>query len=36
VVPLLRKTEPIYVQSDTRAEKVVAATRTRHIRYLDF
>jgi ferredoxin len=35
-VPLLRKKEPVYVQSGTRAEKVAARNPDKQIRYLDF
>lgn len=36
MVPLLRKPEPIYVQSGTRAEKVAGRNPSKRIRYLDF
>jgi ferredoxin len=36
VVPFLRKAEPVYVQSGTRAEKVAARNPAKQVRYLDF
>jgi ferredoxin len=36
VVPFLRKPEPVYVQSGTRAERVAARNPDKRVRYLDF
>jgi ferredoxin len=36
LTPILRKSEPIYVQSGTRAEKVASRKSSKQVRYLDF
>jgi ferredoxin len=36
VVPLLRKEEPVYVSSGTRAERVARRNRSKRVRYVDY
>lgn len=36
VVPLLRKVEPVYVRSGTRAEHVALRNASKRVRYIDF
>jgi hypothetical protein len=36
VVPLLRKEEPVYVSSGTRAERIARRNRSKRVRYIDY